>query len=457
MTALPESIQNQLNLIAEKSDLNCVIRTRNESDIASAETGSGILSGKTLLVKDNISIKGDPVTCSSNVLEGYTSPYNATVIDRIEKEGGFIIGQTNCDEFAMGSSTEYSAFGPSKNPFDKTRVTGGSSGGSGASVAAGLADMALGSDTGGSVRQPASFCGVYGLKPTYGRVSRYGLVAFASSFDQIGPFATSAEDTASLFVTIAGHDPKDATSSTEPVPNHKDCLESPLPKSVGIPRSFLSKGLDPELTEKMKVLESFCEKEGVEVADIDLPHAPYAVSTYYILTMAEASSNLARFDGVRYGNRSSNKNIKELYHKTRSEGFGPEVKRRIMLGTYILSSGYYDAYYAKAQAVRTLIKRDFEQVFEEVDLLVTPVTPTPAFQLGEKIEDPLQMYLSDLYTISASLAGIPAISIPSGFSQKGLPIGLQIMGRPFEEETVLRAARAYEKVTNWRKKRPAIR
>ena len=242
MTALPESIQNQLNLIAEKSDLNCVIRTRNESDIASAETGSGILSGKTLLVKDNISIKGDPVTCSSNVLEGYTSPYNATVIDRIEKEGGFIIGQTNCDEFAMGSSTEYSAFGPSKNPFDKTRVTGGSSGGSGASVAAGLADMALGSDTGGSVRQPASFCGVYGLKPTYGRVSRYGLVAFASSFDQIGPFATSAEDTASLFVTIAGHDPKDATSSTEPVPNLKDCLESPLPKSVGIPRSFLSKG-----------------------------------------------------------------------------------------------------------------------------------------------------------------------------------------------------------------------
>jgi len=444
MTALPESIQNQLNLIAEKSDLNCVIRTRNESDIASAETGSGILSGKTLLVKDNISIKGDPVTCSSNVLEGYTSPYNATVIDRIEKEGGFIIGQTNCDEFAMGSSTEYSAFGPSKNPFDKTRVTGGSSGGSGASVAAGLADMALGSDTGGSVRQPASFCGVYGLKPTYGRVSRYGLVAFASSFDQIGPFATSAEDTASLFVTIAGHDPKDATSSTEPVPNLKDCLESPLPKSVGIPRSFLSKGLDPELTEKMKVLESFCEKEGVEVADIDLPHAPYAVSTYYILTMAEASSNLARFDGVRYGNRSSNKNIQELYHKTRSEGFGPEVKRRIMLGTYILSSGYYDAYYAKAQKVRRLIKHDFTDAFQSVDLILLPTAPTAAFKIGENTDDPLAMYLSDLFTIPMSLAGVPALNIPAGKFSSGLPAGLQIVGNYFKDETILSFSRRVE-------------
>lgn len=437
-------IQNQLNLIEEKSDLNCVIRTRDTSAIASAGKSSGRLSGKTLLIKDNISIKGEPITCASNVLKGYTAPYNATVIDRIEKEGGVILGQTNCDEFAMGSSTEYSAYGPAKNPFDSTRVTGGSSGGSAAAVAAGLADMALGSDTGGSVRQPAAFCGVYGLKPTYGRVSRYGLVAFASSFDQIGPFAKTAEDTASLFVSIAGHDPKDATSSIVPVPNLQDCLDAPLPKSIGIPRAFLKTGLDPELAAKINELESFCESEGISIVDVDLPHAQYAVSTYYILTMAEASSNLARFDGVRYGTRKSDESVQELYNQSRSEGFGPEVKRRIMLGTYILSSGYYDAYYAKAQKVRQLIKKDFVDAFELADLILLPTAPTPAFKIGENVDDPLAMYLSDLFTIPMSLAGVPALNIPAGKFSSGLPAGLQLVGNYFKEETILSFSRRVE-------------
>lgn len=437
-------IQNQLNLIEEKSDLNCVIRTRDTSAIASAGKSSGRLSGKTLLIKDNISIKGEPITCASNVLKGYTAPYNATVIERIEKEGGVILGQTNCDEFAMGSSTEYSAYGPAKNPFDSTRVTGGSSGGSAAAVAAGLADMALGSDTGGSVRQPAAFCGVYGLKPTYGRVSRYGLVAFASSFDQIGPFAKTAEDTASLFVSIAGHDPKDATSSIVPVPNLQDCLDATLPKSIGIPRAFLKTGLDPELAAKINELESFCESEGISIVDVDLPHAQYAVSTYYILTMAEASSNLARFDGVRYGTRKSDESVQELYNQSRSEGFGPEVKRRIMLGTYILSSGYYDAYYAKAQKVRQLIKKDFVDAFELADLILLPTAPTPAFKIGENVDDPLAMYLSDLFTIPMSLAGVPALNIPAGKFSSGLPAGLQLVGNYFKEETILSFSRRVE-------------
>ena len=440
-------IQNQLNLIEEKSDLNCIIRTRDASAIASAGKSSGRLSGKTLLIKDNISIKGEPITCASNVLEGYTAPYNATVIDRIESEGGVILGQTNCDEFAMGSSTEYSTYGPAKNPFDSTRVTGGSSGGSAAAVAADLADMALGSDTGGSVRQPAAFCGVYGLKPTYGRVSRYGLVAFASSFDQIGPFAKTTEDTASLFVSIAGHDPKDATSSKEPVPNLQNCLDAPPPKSLGIPRAFLKTGLDPELSKKMKELESFCETEGISIVDVDLPHAQYAVSTYYILTMAEASSNLARFDGVRYGSRKSDEDVKKLYTQTRSEGFGPEVKRRIMLGTYILSSGYYDAYYAKAQKVRQLIKNDFVDAFDSVDLILLPTAPTGAFKIGKNVDDPLAMYLSDLFTIPMSLAGVPALNTPAGKFSSGLPAGLQLVGNYFKEETILSFSRRVEQAS----------
>ena len=413
-----------------------------------------------IAVKDNICTEGLPTTCGSRILGGFVPPYSATVVDALRSQQYFLIGKTNLDEFGMGSSTEYSAFGASRNPWKLSHVPGGSSGGSAAAVAADECVAALGTDTGGSIRQPAACCGVVGLKPTYGRVSRYGLIAFASSLDQIGPITKDVMDAALMLNVLAGHDPRDSTSADKSVPDFTRVFKKKDVKKlkVGVPLEFFAEGLDEEVYDAVGEALAVLEDLGGTMEEVSLPHTGVAVATYYIVATAEASSNLARYDGVKYGFRAKeSSDLLEMYRVTRQEGFGPEVKRRIMLGTYALSSGYYDAYYAKAQAVRTLIREDFDRVFQDVDLLVTPVMPTPAFQLGEKIEDPLQMYLSDLYTISASLAGIPAISLPCGFSRKGLPIGMQILGRPFEEDVVLRAARAYELATDWRKKRPLIR
>jgi aspartyl-tRNA(Asn)/glutamyl-tRNA(Gln) amidotransferase subunit A len=418
------------------------------------------LMGMPLAIKDNICTEGLLTTCASRILETFVPSYDATVIARLRSQGYLLLGKTNLDEFAMGSSTENSAFGPSRNPWNLSAIPGGSSGGSAAAVAADECVAALGSDTGGSIRQPAACCGVVGLKPTYGRVSRFGLVAFASSLDQIGPITKDVTDAAILLNVIAGHDPLDSTSANLPVPDYTKALKKKDVKklTIGVPRNYFAEGLDPEV--ERAVLDAVEELKtlGGDIKEVMLPTTDAAVATYYLIATAEASSNLARYDGVKYGLRSKQTaSLLEMYRKTRQEGFGPEVKRRIMLGTYALSAGYYDAYYGKAQAVRTLIRLDFEAAFREVDLIATPVMPTPAFKLGEKIEDPLQMYLSDIYTISVNLAGNPAISVPCGFSKAGLPIGLQLIGRPFEEETVLRGAHAYEQATGWRTKRPNIR
>ena len=418
------------------------------------------LTGMPLAIKDNICTEGVLTTCASRMLGTFVPPYDATVIARLRGQGYLLLGKTNLDEFAMGSSTENSAFGPSRNPWNLGYVPGGSSGGSAAAVAADECVAALGSDTGGSIRQPAACCGVVGLKPTYGRVSRYGLVAFASSLDQIGPITKDVADAAVLLNVIAGHDPQDSTSADVSVPDYTRALKKKDVKKlkIGVPREYFAEGLDPEVEQAVRAALDQLNELGGEIIDVSLPMTSVAIATYYVIATAEVSSNLARYDGVKYGLRSKQaKDLLEMYMKTRQEGFGPEVKRRIMLGTYTLSAGYYEAYYGKAQAVRTLIRRDFDAAFQEVDLIVTPVMPTPAFKLGEKIEDPLQMYLSDIYTISVNLAGIPAISLPCGFSKVGLPIGLQILGRPFQEETVLRAAYAYEQATNWRTRRPTIR
>jgi aspartyl-tRNA(Asn)/glutamyl-tRNA(Gln) amidotransferase subunit A len=413
-----------------------------------------------LAIKDNICTEGVRTTCASRSLGTFVPPYDATVIARLREQGYFLLGKTNLDEFAMGSSTENSAFGPSRNPWNLAHVPGGSSGGSAAAVAADECVAALGSDTGGSIRQPAALCGVVGLKPTYGRVSRYGLVAFASSLDQIGPITKDVADAAVLLNAIAGHDPLDSTSADVPVPDYTRVFKKKDLKKlrVGVPQQYFAEGLDPEVDAAVRAAIEVLKDQGAEITDVDLPTTDKAIATYYLIATAEASSNLARYDGVKYGLRSKQtKDLLDMYMKTRQEGFGPEVKRRIMLGTYALSAGYYDAYYAKAQAVRTLIRRDFEAAFQEVDLIVTPVTPTPAFKLGEKLQDPLQMYLSDIYTISVNLAGNPAISVPCGFSKSGLPIGMQLVGRPFEEDVMIRGAYAYEQATDWRAKRPNIR
>ena len=418
------------------------------------------LMGMPLAVKDNICTEDVLTTCASRILGNFVPPYDATVIARLRGQGFLLLGKTNLDEFAMGSSTENSAFGPSRNPWNLGSIPGGSSGGSAAAVAADECVAALGSDTGGSIRQPAGCCGVVGLKPTYGRVSRFGLVAFASSLDQIGPITKDVTDAAMLLNVIAGHDPLDSTSANLPVPDYTKALKKKDLKKlrIGVPQEYFTEGLDPEVDQAVREAIEELKRLGGDVKDIKLPTTDAAIATYYLVATAEASSNLARYDGVKYGLRSKQtKDLLEMYMMTRQEGFGPEVKRRIMLGTYALSAGYYDAYYGKAQAVRTLIRRDFEAAFQAVDLIVTPVMPTPAFKLGEKVADPLQMYLSDIYTISVSLAGIPAISLPCGFSRAGLPIGLQIIGRAFEEETVLRGAHAYEQATTWRTRKPAIR
>jgi aspartyl-tRNA(Asn)/glutamyl-tRNA(Gln) amidotransferase subunit A len=403
------------------------------------------LEGVPVAVKDNMVVSGVRTTCGSKILDNYVPPYTATAVERLEAAGAVILGKTNCDEFAMGSSNENSAYGPVRNPWDLDRVPGGSSGGSAAAVAAGMAMAALGSDTGGSIRLPAALCGVVGLKPTYGRVSRYGLVAFGSSLDQIGPFANSIADAARVLGVIAGHDPLDSTASTEPVPEYLDSLDGGVAGlRVGVPSEFFGEGLTQGPRERIEAAIERLRELGAEVVDISLPHMKYATATYYIVATAEASSNLARYDGVRYGFRAEDaEGLREMYRRTRDEGFGAEVKRRIMLGTYVLSSGYYDAYYAKAQRVRTLIERDFRTAFEACDVIATPASPSVAFPLGAKVDDPLAMYLTDIYTITANLAGVPGLSVPYGLSE-GLPVGLQLLAPHFDERTLLRAARAVE-------------
>lgn len=418
---------------------------------------SSLLTGIPVAIKDNICTAGILTTCASKILYNFIPPYDSTVVLKLKEQGFVLIGKTNLDEFAMGSSTENSGYFTTRNPWDLERVPGGSSGGSAAAVAADECISALGSDTGGSIRQPASLCGVVGLKPTYGRVSRYGLIAFASSLDQIGPITKDVTDAAIMLNVIAGHDLKDSTSVPKDVPDYARSLGRDIKGvKIGIPKEYFTKGLDSEVDSAVKEAIKKLESLGAIAMEVSLPHTGYAVATYYILATSEASSNLARYDGVKYGFRAEGKDLFEMYMNTRAQGFGAEVKRRIMLGTYALSAGYYEAYYKKAQQVRTLIKDDFERAFKIVDLIITPTSPTPAFKIGEKTADPLQMYLSDIYTISANLAGVPAISIPCGFSKTNLPLGLQIIGKPFDEETVLRVAYAYEQSTEWHLRRPSL-
>ena len=417
------------------------------------------LLGIPLAIKDLICIKGVRTTCGSKILSNYIPPYDATVIKKLSDSGAVFLGKLNMDEFAMGSSTETSHFGVTRNPWNLDEIPGGSSGGSAASVSADECAGSLGSDTGGSIRQPASMCGITGLKPTYGRVSRFGLVAFASSLDQIGPMTKDVTDTAILMNVISGRDPLDSTSADLPVPDFtKSLLNNVKGLKIGIPKEYFVEGMDGDVEKSVKGAIELFKKLGAEIKEVSLPHTDYAVSAYYVVAPAEASSNLARYDGVKYGYRTDNsKNLLSMYKKTREEGFGAEVKRRIMLGTYTLSSGYYDAYYLKAQKVRTLIKKDFDDAFKNCDILITPTAPTPAFKIGEKFDNPIQMYLSDIFTISVNLAGVPAISIPCGFSKDGLPIGLQIIGRHFDEETVIRAAYTFEQNTDYHQKKPNIR
>ena len=419
---------------------------------------AGPLAGVPLAVKDNIMTRGIPTTAASRMLRTFVPPYDATVIERLEEAGAVILGKTNCDEFAMGSTTENSAFGPSRNPWNADHISGGSSGGSAVAVAAGLSPLALGSDTGGSIRQPASLCGIVGLKPTYGRVSRYGLIAFASSLDQIGPMTRTARDAALALSVLAGGDPLDSTCSREPGADYTAALTGDIRGvRLGVPRTMLEHGVADAVRDCFYGALDMLRSRGAELMDIELPHAGYAISTYYVIATAEASSNLARYDGVRYGFRAEGaRSLREMYEKTRSEGFGAEVKRRIMLGTYVLSAGYYDAYYLKAQRVRTLVRRDYDRAFENVDAVVMPTSPTAAFRIGEKVEDPLSLYLTDVFTVSANLAGLPALSVPCGLTPDKLPIGLQLTGRPFDEAMLLRVGDCYERDTNWWKAAPSL-
>ena len=428
------------------------------------------LAGVPIALKDNLCTRGIRTTASSRMLETFVPPYDATVVSRLEAAGAVVVGKTNCDEFAMGSSTENSAFGPTHNPWALDRTPGGTSGGSAACVAARLTPVALGSDTGGSIRQPAAMCGVVGLKPTYGRVSRYGLIAHASSLDQIGPIARTVDDAALTLAVLAGADPADATSASEPVPDYAAALTGDIRGArIGVPGALLGQGVDAEVTRAFTVALDALQSRGATLVNVDLPHAKYAVPVYYLVSTAEASSNLARYDGVRYGFRASSGDVRDghaqtgghdalraMYARTRAQGFGPEVKRRIMLGTYVLSAGYYDAYYVKAQQVRTLVLRDYDQAFERVDVVAMPTSPTPAFRLGERMADPLQMYLADVFTVSANLTGLPAISVPCGFTADRLPVGLQLTARRFDEATLLRIADAYERDTAWSTQPPPI-
>ena len=442
--ALKQKLVSQQDKIAS-SKTNAIVRTRFDKVSSKISDNSNVLSGKTILVKDNIAIKGEPLTCASNLLESYCSPYSATVIDRLESNGALITGQTNMDEFAMGSSSEYSIYGSVKNPYDLNKVAGGSSGGSAAAVAEDLCDIALGSDTGGSIRQPASFCGIFGLKPTYGRISRYGLVAHASSFDTIGILSKDLKNITSAFSIMSGHDPKDATSSMESVLSLEKYNKEQLPKSVGILSDHLLSEIDSEIKDRYYVVLDFLKKNKVKLVEIDLPYFDYCVATYYVLTMAEASSNLSRFDGVRYGKRASSKDLHESYIESRSQGFSEEVKRRIMTGTYVLSSGYYDAYYSKALKVRRLIKDEYNKLFSSIDCLFIPTTATTAFPLKNNLDNPIKMYLADIFTVPFNLIGTPSLNIPAGVSKNKLPIGFQIAGNSFKEETLFNFAHSLNK------------
>jgi len=417
------------------------------------------LAGVPVALKDNLCTRGVRTTASSRILESFVPPFDATAVSRLEAAGAVILGKTNCDEFAMGSSTENSAFGPTRNPWATDRIPGGSSGGSAVAVAAGMVPLALGSDTGGSIRQPAALCGVVGLKPTYGRVSRYGLLAFASSLDQIGPLTRTVGDAAVALSVIAGPDPADATSAADPVPDYSASLTGEVRGArIGVPARLLDSGVDAEVSRALRDALDTLVARGAVLVDVELPHAHAAVPVYYLVATAEASSNLARYDGVRHGFRAASAgppdDMRTMYARTRAQGFGAEVKRRIMLGTYVLSAGYYDAYYLKAQQVRTLIRRDYEEAFARVDMVAMPTSPTPAIRIGERIADPLQMYLMDIFTVSANLAGLPAISVPCGFTAGGLPIGMQLTGRAFDEAALLRVAEAYERDMPWWRQQP---
>ncbi len=492
--SLPDIVEQYIETIeSTNGTVNAIIslekeRVRKQAKAIQKKIDSGTagkLAGSVVAVKDLICEKGKKATCSSNILRNFESVYDATVIEKLAKEDVLFLGRANMDEFAMGSSTENSIYGPAKNPHNEEYVTGGSSGGSAAAVAAGMCNISLGSDTGGSIRQPASYCGVVGLKPTYGRVSRHGLIAFASSFDCIGPFANNVTDAALMLEHLAGHDPMDQSSSNEPVEAYSDALNSDEKLKIGVPEEYFGDGLDEEIHTIIKDQLKALEAEGHSLIPIHLPHTDYAISTYYILAPAEASSNLARYDGIRYGHRADFNEVEEqlkkeriamenrlevatgqeheelleklasadsplirLYKRSRTEGFGTEVKRRILLGTYVLSAGYYDAYFAKAQKVRRLIKQDFDEAFSKVDVIVSPTAPTTAFKLGENQDDPVQMYLNDIYTISANLAGICGISVPAGTHSNGLPVGIQFMGDAFKENNILRAGRAVESLHN---------
>ncbi len=461
---LLEAIYNRIDSVEEKVrsyihlSKELALEQAKEADARLASGDDAPLLGIPIALKDLICTKGSRTTCGSKILDNFVSPYDATVVKKLKEAGAVIIGKTNMDEFAMGSTTESSAYYPTANPWDLSRTPGGSSGGSAAAVAANECIAALGSDTGGSIRQPASFCGVTGLKPTYGRVSRFGLVAFASSFDQIGPVTKTVADAAYLSGIICGNDPMDSTSANVSVPDFMAGLEKNVKGlKVGLPKEYFSSGVDPEVLENVQNSIKALEKLGIEPVEIELPHTQYAVATYYILACAEASANLSRFDGVKYGFRSeSSGDLNKMYTNTRQEGFGDEVKRRIILGAFALSSGYYDAYYIKGQKVRTLIKKDFDQAFEKCDFIAGPNSPVPAFKLNEKLNDPLQMYLSDIFTLSVNLAGLPGMSIPCGFTSQNLPVGLQLIGRPFDEETILNIGNQFQKETDFHKKFPNL-
>jgi len=452
------AVEPKVGAFLHRDEEDALAQARASDQRRAAGKSLGPLDGIPIGIKDVISVKGQPLTAASKILKDYISPYDATVIERLNAGGAIRWGRLNLDEFAMGSSTENSAYQTTANPWDLERIPGGSSGGSAACVAAGEAPAALGSDTGGSIRQPASLCGIVGLKPTYGLVSRYGLAAFASSLDQIGPMTRTTEDAAMLLQAFAGHDHRDSTSLKQSVPDYVAAINAPAKKwKIGVPRDFFGNGLDPEVRASIDAAIKFYQGQGCEIIDIKLPHADLGLPVYYIIATAEASSNLARYDGIRYTHRSAQAaDAVDIYFKSRAEGFGPEVKRRIILGTYVLSSGYYDAYYLRAQKVRTLIRRDFENAFQTVDAILTPTAPTAAFKRGEKSDDPLAMYLSDIYTISVNLAGLPGMSIPCGFTQNNLPIGLQLIGKPFAEAELLAMGRLFETAHDYHSRRAQL-
>ncbi|MAN36646.1 MAG: Asp-tRNA(Asn)/Glu-tRNA(Gln) amidotransferase GatCAB subunit A [Opitutae bacterium] len=453
-----DQVDGKVHAFLHRDDENFLAQARASDERRAKGETLGPLDGVPVCLKDVISVEGQPLTAASRILENYVSPYDATVTRKLKEAGAVIGGRLNLDEFAMGSSTENSAYGPTRNPWDLERVPGGSSGGSSAAVAAREAPLTLGSDTGGSIRQPASLCGVVGMKPTYGMVSRYGLAAFASSLDQIGPFSQTVEDAALLLETISGHDPLDSTSYPTEVPSYSRALrEETSPCTLGLPKEFFGEGMDDEVRQAVEKAIDFYKAEGYEIVEVSLPTTDLSVPVYYVVATAEASSNLARYDGIRYTSRSERaENAVDVYAKSRGEGFGEEVKRRCILGAYGLSSGYYDAYYLRAQKTRTLIRQDFDRAFEKVDAILTPTSPTPAFKFGEKSEDPISMYLSDVYTISTNLAGLPGISVPCGFTEAGLPIGLQLIGKAFEESHLLAVAHAYDREHQFGRRAPEL-